>query len=141
MTVHLRPRRWDDRGGISVFFAVAIAAVIMIIGLGADGAGQLRAVSRAVNVASEAARAGGQAIDREQALLGGPKVIDPDAAQMAVDAYLHDAGATSWTMTVAPDRQHLTVTVQLTYQPIILGAFGFGPRTVTGTSTANLIAQ
>jgi len=130
----------DDHGGISAFTAVAIAAVVMLIGLAVDVSGQIRAVARADNVAAEAARAGGQALNTLKAIQGGNKELDPDAAVAAATDYLADAGATG-TVTVDPDLLHLTVTAEIVYQPAFLGAFGYPATTVSATATANVIVQ
>ena len=50
-----------DAGRVSLFLAVSMLGILAIIGMSFDGAGQLRALQRADNLAAEAARAGGQA--------------------------------------------------------------------------------
>jgi len=116
-----------------VSFALAI---YLMIGLSVDGAGKMRAVERANDIAAEAARAGGQAIDIPQAVPGNAIVIQPDRARAAALAYLADAGVTG-TAAPDPDGRHLTVTVTIPYQPIFLGFLG--PFTATGTATAQLL--
>lgn len=44
-----------DAGRVSIFLAVALIGVLAIIGMAFDGAGQLRTLQRAENLAAEAA--------------------------------------------------------------------------------------
>lgn len=138
----MRPRG-NDRGRVSIFLAIALAGILIIIGLSFDGAGHLRALQRAHNLASEAARAGGQAIDVAQAIEGGTKEIDKPAAQAAVDAYRAAAGVTGPppTFSTGPDGEPLIeVQVVITYDNVFLDLFGFADTTtVTGTATAVLL--
>ena len=131
-----------DRGSISVWMAIVVIVVVGFVGLTTDGSGQLRALSRAEHVAAEAARAGGQGIDLNKAIIGGPIVLDPQLARADAVAYLRAAGAApSSTVTVSADLRHVTVVAVITYQPQFLGAFGIGVRPVTATITADVIAQ
>ena len=116
-----------------------MVAVLAMIGLSVDGGGKVRALERADNVAAEAARAAGQAIYAPQAIEGGAKVVDPGAAVAAADAYLSDAGVNG-TVSVADDRQHVTVTVTIIYHTVFLGAIGINTLTATRSATAVLIA-
>jgi Flp pilus assembly protein TadG len=127
-----------DEGRISVFFAIALTAIIVIIGLTVDGSGRFRMMQRADNIAAEAARAGGQALDAGQAISGGAKVVDPELATSAAQAYLASTGVTG-TVQIAADRQHLTVTVTIPYRTVMLSYIGITEVTVTGRATAQLI--
>ncbi|MGW2855093.1 TadE/TadG family type IV pilus assembly protein, partial [Streptomyces sp. NPDC001215] len=69
--------RGDDRGGVTVFVAVCVIALIGIIGLAIDGGSKMRATERADYIAGEAARAGGQAIDPADAISGRAITVDP----------------------------------------------------------------
>jgi len=126
-----------DAGRISVLFAVAMVAILMVIGAAVDGGGVTNAQQRADNIAAEAARAGGQAIDATQAITGGAKVLDPVAARAAVQAYLDSAGVTGETTIIDP--QHLRVRIRLVYHSVVLGLFGHQAFTVTGEATAQLV--
>lgn len=128
----------QDAGRVSVYFAVALTALIVLIGLTVDGSGQFRALQRADNIAAEAARAGGQAIDAGLAISGGAKVVDPQQAVAAAQAYLVSAGVTG-TVEIAADRQHLTVTVTIPYNTAMLSYIGIDQVTVTGRATAQLV--
>ena len=76
-------RRDDDGGWVSLLVLVLVVAVLAMIGLSVDGGGKVRAQERADNLAAEAARAAGQALQGPQAIQGGPKVIDPQTAVTA----------------------------------------------------------
>jgi Flp pilus assembly protein TadG len=134
----LRRALGRDEGRVSVYFAIALTALIIIIGLTVDASGKFRMMQRANNIAAEAARAGGQAIDAGQAIPGGPKVVDPALAISAAQAYLTAAGATG-VVEIAADRVHLTVTVTLVYHTAMLSYIGITEVTVTGRATAQLL--
>ncbi|MEV4821837.1 pilus assembly protein TadG-related protein [Micromonospora sp. NPDC049275] len=132
-----------DHGRISIFLAVAMVGVLAIVGLSFDGAGQLRTLQRADNLAAEAARAGGQAIDRATAIEGGPTRINQPQARVAVADYLTAAGATTGHTVTFPQIAGETVVqvrVTITYRRSMLGLFGLADQvTVTGEATARAI--
>jgi hypothetical protein len=130
--------RRGDEGQISLLVLVLTIAVLAMIGLSVDGGGKIRALQRADHLAAEAARAAGQALQAPQAIQGGPKVIDPGAAVTAAHAYLAAAGVTG-TVTVWPDRQHVTITVSITYQTRFLALVGIDTLTATRHATAVLV--
>lgn len=134
----LRRARWDDRGGVAVFVAVCVIALLGIIGVAVDGGGKMRAVERADYIAGEAARAGGQAIDPAEAISGNAIVVDPQDAQAAAQAYLRSVGATG-TVSVSGDGKTLTVTVNGSYDTKFLSAVGIGSLSVTGQGKATLL--
>src|SRR5437763_7909971 len=136
MTAGQRPQCRDD-GRIALLVMVLALAVLTMIGLSVDGGGKIRALERADNLASEAARAAGQAILAPQAIQGGDKVVDPAAAVAAAQNYLAAAGVTG---TVAVDRKHVTVTVTITYNTVFLGLIGIDTLTATRQATAVLVA-
>lgn len=127
----------SDDGRISVFLAIALLGVLVIIGLSADGAGRLRTAQRADHIAAEAARAGGQAIVLPQAVTGGEKALDPARATAAAQQYLNTAGVDG-TVRVE-DGVTLVVTVTATYDTVMLGLIGIDRVTVTGRATAHLV--
>ena len=130
--------RWDDRGGITIFVAVCVVALIGIIGISVDGGSKMRATERADYIAGEAARAGGQAIDPAQAITGKAIVVDPQDAQAAAQAYLRSAGATG-SVSVSGDGKTLTVTITDTYATKFLPVVGIGSLAVTGHGEATLL--
>jgi Flp pilus assembly protein TadG len=133
-----RLRHLDDRGGVSIMVAILVPALLLLAALVIDGGGQIRALQRADNIAAQAARAAGQAIDIPAAISGGAKRIDPAAATRAATAYLTRAGATG-TVRVTADGQSVTVTAAIGYQSLLLGVLGQTSHTVTGHATARIL--
>lgn len=135
-----RPRDWwhRDEGRVSLLVAVIVPALLFLIAAVVDAGGQVRALQRANSIATQAARTAGQQVDYPQAVTGGTKVVDPQRAVIAAESYLRQAGANG-TATISPDRQHITVTAAITYQPLMLGAFGRGPVDVSGQASAELV--
>ncbi|MDA5147050.1 Tad domain-containing protein [Streptomyces sp. AD681] len=136
--VRARVHRWDDRGGVTVFVAICVIALIGIIGVAVDGGGKMRATERADHVAGEAARAGGQAIDPTTAISGESIVVKPQDAVAAARAYLHSVGATG-TVSVSADGKTLTVHTTVTYATKFLPVVGIGSMPVTGHGSATLL--
>ncbi|MEU3090715.1 TadE/TadG family type IV pilus assembly protein [Streptomyces massasporeus] len=130
--------RLDDRGGITVFVAVCVIALLGIIGVAVDGGSKMRATERADYIAGEAARAGGQAIDPAKAISGTAIVVDPQDAAAAAQAYLRSAGATG-TVSVSGDGKTLTVNVTGSYDTKFLSVVGIGSLPVTGHGKATLL--
>ncbi|WP_405654098.1 TadE/TadG family type IV pilus assembly protein [Streptomyces sp. NBC_00019] len=135
---HARHLAFDDRGGVTVFVAVCVIALIGIIGVAVDGGSRMRAIERADFLAGEAARAGGQAIDPAQAIPGEAIVVDPQDAVAAARAYLASAGATG-TVTVSGDGTTLIVDVTDAYDTTFLSVAGIGSLPVTGHGEATLL--
>ena len=132
------PQRPDDEGRIALLVIVLTVAVLAMIGLSVDGGGKIRALESADDLASEAARAAGQAIYAPEAIEGGDKVVDPAAAVAAAQNYLAAAGVTG-TVVVAADRKHVTVTVTILYNTVFLGLIGIDTLTATRHATAVLL--
>ncbi|WP_430786873.1 pilus assembly protein TadG-related protein [Actinoplanes sp. G11-F43] len=132
-----RFRRQDD-GGIALLVVGMAFAVLVMIGLAVDGGGKMRTLQNADNIAAEAARAAGQAIDLDQAAAGGEKVADPALAAAAAQQYLRSAGATG-TVSISGDRRQITVTVTGHYNTVLLAMIGYSRLTVTGHGTAQLL--
>jgi len=137
-----RLARWirRDEGGVSLLVLVLAFSVIIMIGLAVDGGGKMRALERADNIAAEAARTAGQAIALPQAVRGGAKVIDPDRAVAAAQAYLASApGVVDHEVTWSPDGRRVIITVTINYDTQLLGIIGLNQMAVTGTATAELV--
>lgn len=138
----LRRVHRSDQGSITIFVAITYPMLIALVGFGADSSAHTRATERAANIAREAARAGGQALDFTTAVPGGVKQVDPAAAIAAVDAYLITAGlppCTPASCVISPDLQHITVTVTITQPTFTLQIVGVNSFTVSGTETAALV--
>ncbi|MGG8410350.1 hypothetical protein ACM614_29245 [Streptomyces sp. 12297] len=133
-----RSRLRGDEGGIAVYTAIVVVALLGIIGLAIDGAGKLRATERADAVAMEAARAAGQAIDPGRAVTGEGLRADPQAAAAAARAYLIRAG-TRGHVALSADGTELTVTVTDTYPTAFLSVAGITSLSVSGHGSARLL--
>jgi hypothetical protein len=132
-----------ESGRVSLFLAAAMTGVLVVIGLAYDGAGQLRSLQRADDLAAEAARSGGQMIDRARAIEGGPKEIDEPSARTAVADYLAAARGVrdhQVSFPVVGGEKQIQVRVRITYRRDLLGLFGFDNTvTVTGEATARAL--
>jgi hypothetical protein len=129
-----------DAGRVSVFMAVAVTGLVAVLGVAVDATGQLRTLLRADNLAAEAARAAGQAVDVDVVAESGQHRVDPDQAVAYASEYLataaHDHASQ---VAVNGDGTAVDITVELTYQHRILGLFGMPDAVVTGRSTAILV--
>lgn len=133
----LRPDRLrGERGSLSVLMAALVPGLLLIIGLAVDGGAKVQATQRANAIAEEAARAGGQAVDRSAALAGEIR-LDVPAAVAAAQAYL-DRSDVPGTVTVI-DADTLRVTTTITEPTIFLGLIGITTMTVDGSGTADLV--
>ncbi|NUR72213.1 MAG: hypothetical protein HOU81_15475 [Hamadaea sp.] len=126
-------------GSVSVFFSIMALGWVTILVLIIAGGGRVRAYQRADNIAAEAARVAGQAIELPAAVAGDEKRIDPVRARLVALAYLRDAGATG-DVTVAEDGQSVRVTATVAYEnpsgfPFLGGKFWYA----TGAATAVLL--
>lgn len=134
--IRRRPPR--DEGRLALLAIPLTLAVLAMIGLSVDGGGKLRAIRKADNIAAEAARAAGQAIQGGQAIPGGDKVVDPVPAVQAAQSYLNAAGV-SGVVTVSQDRKQITVTVTIVYNTVFLGLIGLDTLPATRNATAVLV--
>jgi len=120
--------------------AIMLTAMILLVGLTVDGGGKMRADARADDLAEEAARAAGQAIDPTRAIPGEEIVVTRSAAQAAVDDYLsgqrdvvdHDAD-------VIDNGRSIVVSVQIRYHTVVAGFFGKSTIIVNGQGRAGLV--
>ncbi|MFJ6196710.1 hypothetical protein [Micromonospora sp. NPDC092111] len=119
--------------------------VLAIIGVAYDGAGQLRTLQRADDLAAEAARSGGQVIDRAAAIAGRPKVIDERGARTAVAHYLDDnPDVTRYAVSfpVVAGEKQIRVSVTVVYRRHMLGLIGMARTvTVSGEATARTLTD
>ncbi|MFI2373173.1 TadE/TadG family type IV pilus assembly protein [Streptomyces sp. NPDC018833] len=143
MTRHHKARRSpsgvkDDRGSISIYAAIVLVGLIVMIGIAVDGGGKMRATERADALAQEAARAGGQELDAGDAITADRIAVDPTAARAAALDYLRQAGARG-TVTVSDDGKTLTITVDGEYRTRFLPVIGVTGMSVTGHGSATLL--
>lgn len=126
-----------EAGSVTVFAAITVLGILILCGLVVDGGAKLRAVQHADRVATEAARAAGQAADGA-ALASGEVRIDRQAAVDAATRFLAAAGATG-TATVSADGTSVEVTVTASAPTVFLGLIGIPAFTVTGHGQATLV--
>jgi Flp pilus assembly protein TadG len=125
--------RDGEPGQVTAFVVVMVAALLLCVGLVADGGLLLAAKRRASNEAEQAARAGAQAVATDTYRATGVLRLDPARAQAAASAYMAATGHQG-TVRVAGDR--VAVTVQITQPMQLLGLAGIGSMTVTGRGVA-----
>ena len=130
-------RRYDERGSITVWLALASFVMIFLVGLAVDLGGHVHAHERAHDVAAQAARAGGEEVEGGAAIQGRELTISPAAARAAAQRYLDSAGVTGTVEITNGDT--ITVTVNDSYDPQFLGLIGIHRLDVSGTATARLI--
>lgn len=124
-------------GAYTLWWALGMFALAVMLGLNVDGSGLIHARQHASLVADEAARAGGQQIIRPLGMRGIAAVSDPALAEAAAQAYLalypdvHGVLIPAGPTTIA-------VVTTVIYKPKILGFIGVGPRTVTGRALITL---
>jgi len=129
-----------ERGSLSLFFVVVVTASFVMIGLAVDGGHKAQATQRAVAIADEAARAGGNALDAAAASQSGAVQVDPTAAIAAAQAYLSAAGVNG-AVTVEDGGQTLVVETTFQVQTIFLSMIGIDVMTVTGVGSADLVVD
>lgn len=137
MTADQRPHAGDE-GSATLFFAVAVVALLILAGLVADGGAKVQALQRADAVAAEAARAGGQAIDLPTAIVGDPVAVDVRSAVAAAQSYLAAAGMDG-SVHVAPADRRLTVRTTTTTDTTFLGLIGIHQLRADGAATVTLV--
>lgn len=123
----------SDEGSITPFVVVITAALLAMAGLVIDGGFALAARQDATATAEQAARAGADALARDDAQRGGPLRLNPAAARAAAEGYL---AATGHTGHAAVAGETVTVTVTVTRTTAILSAFGIDALTATSTASA-----
>ncbi|MGW3074463.1 MULTISPECIES: hypothetical protein [unclassified Kitasatospora] len=140
MVSRLRRRlsaRRSDRGAVALFVAICAAYVVLVIALVIDAGGRLRVAERTDAYALEAARVGGQQLDRAAVLQGKGFKVQEKYVRDAADAYLALYGLRAGEVEFSGDGKVVTVTVRADYRPVLLGALG--ERKVTGKGSATLV--
>lgn len=128
-----------ERGGgaVSVPMAIAVLAMIAVIGLAIDGVRAAQGRANAESIAAEAARVAGQSLDVAQ-LRRGVATVDPIRAVAAARTYLADAGVTGTATLLGPQQIQVDVTISRT--TVLLGLIGIDHTTSHGTAIAHLVA-
>ncbi len=135
--VRRRSRRWalvDDRGSIALWYAVTAIAALVMAGFVLDGGAALAARERAADLATQAARAGADALAPAslRALPGG-LAPNPAAAQAAAVRVLAAGSATG---DVSVEGGRVTVTATVHKHTVILSAVGLDDVSQTATASA-----
>jgi Flp pilus assembly protein TadG len=132
------PQR-DERGSVSVWAVLIVAAFTLVVGISVDLVGHVAAKQRASDVAAQAARIAGEQADTNTLMAGtGTITVNPQQARRAALDYIAGADMTG-TATIETGGTQLVITTTATYRPVSLTSIGIGPLTVTGTATARLI--
>lgn len=126
--------RRDERGSVTVWMIGVTVSAFSLVALLLDGGAMLRARSDAFALAGSAARVGAQQLDPDAAVEG-LTVLDPIAAERAVQDYLDGAGVTG-TAVVSGDTVSVTVTSEAELQMLRL----VGGDTVSFQATASVEA-
>ena len=112
---HLRAR-WQaghqESGSATLFLVISVVGLFALIGLVVDGGAKVRAVQRADNLAAEAGRAGGQAIDVPAAVIGNGPTLNVRAAAAAAQTYLKLHGVAG-TVSITDGGRSLAVDLSL----------------------------
>lgn len=137
--MNLRTLRRDERGSVSIWAVLIVAAFTLIVGISVDLVGQIAAKQQAADIASQAARVAGQQAEPDQLMTGGHTVtVNYSRARQAALTYIAAAGMTG-TVTAQAGGAELQVSTTAEYRPQFLSTIGVGPLTVTGTATARLV--
>jgi Flp pilus assembly protein TadG len=128
----------NERGSISLYFAITAIAALVMAGLVVDGGAALATRERAADLATQAARAGADALTPSSLRSGLPTGLtaDPANATQAADSILADGGATGQ---VTVDGDTVTVTAHLPRHTVILSAVGLTNISQTATASATAL--
>ena len=129
----LRSQDPED-GSVTAFIVIVFAALLLFTGLVGDGGSALAAQVRALDEASEAARAGAEKLDIGIFHRTGTRVLDEAAATVAAKQYLAATGD-SGTVTTTTDA--VTVTVASTHRTWLLELIGMNTMTMHAAATAH----
>lgn len=127
-----------DRGSVSIFIAISVVGLLLIVGLVADGGLKVRAVQQADALAAEAARAAGQVIDAPAAVGGTAVRVDRQGASDAAHTFLAAAGVPG-TVNISPGGQAIEVAVTITRPTAFLSLIGITQVSVTGHASVSLV--
>ena len=137
---HLRRRSTNqdgERGSVSLWAVTAALAMIMLAGLAVDLSGSVHAQQHAIDVAAQAARAGGQQLQASRAIRGDGVQTDPAMAVAAARSFL---AASDVTGTVSlRGGSTVVVTTSGTYNTKLLGIIGIRALHVSGSAESRTI--
>lgn len=125
----------QERGVVTIWLVTAAFAMTVLVGLAVDLGGQVHAKQRAQDIAAQAARAGGQALQAGPAIRGHAGVADPGPGVAAARAYLAAAPDVTGHARIT-GATTITVDTTSTYRTQFLSIIGIRALTVTGHSQA-----
>jgi Flp pilus assembly protein TadG len=126
----------DERGAITVWVAMAISILVLVIGITVDLTGQVNAQQHSFEMAQQAGRAAANQVATSQVMAGDNPTIDISAASTAAASYLTAAAVEGEVTVTGPTSLHVHVTT--VYQPRFLGSVGVGAKTVSGDTDVEL---
>lgn len=129
----LRSQEPED-GSVTAFIVIVFAALLLFTGLVGDGGAALATQVRALDEASEAARAGAEKLDIGTFHRTGTRVLDETAATVAAKQYL---AATGDSGTVSATTGAVTVTVSASHRAWLLSLIGMNTMTMRASATAH----
>jgi Flp pilus assembly protein TadG len=127
----------DEGGVVTLWLVTAAFAMTVLVGLAVDLGGQVHAKQRAQDIAAQAARVGGQALQPGPAILGEAGVSDPIRGVAAARAYLAAVDDVTGTAT-AIAATTITVDTTSTYRTQFLSIVGIRALSVTGHAEARI---
>lgn len=140
--------RHRDRGSGAIAMIIFAMLFITLAAFVVDGGRVLATRERAADLAEQAARAAAQDIDvnalRSGANLGRTAPIRIGNCRQDVTRYLRSAGVSEADIRKAScdgDARRVTVTVKITFEPVVSSLFALGNHPVTGTATAEALTQ
>lgn len=136
MRRHRTQRRGREQGSVTVFTILIASVVLVMVGLAVDVSGHIHTMQEARTVAREAARAGGQEIEKPRGVLGQGAVATPDLAAAAANSYLAAAGVDGSATVTGPYTVQVAVTT--TYPTKFLSVIGIGSLSATGTAESRI---
>lgn len=130
-----RPKRHHERGSIVPVVVLAVPTLIVLVGLVADGGGQVQTSANAQHIAASAARYATNEIAGE-VIAGGNLTINAQAATQAAQHYITTAGLEG---TAHVNGGTITVTVTDAYDTKFLNLIGINSLPAEATATAQII--
>lgn len=126
-----------ERGSVSSWLVTSTFVMILGVGIAVDLTGQVHAQQHARDVASQAARVGGQQLQGGAALRGQGAQADAHQAAVAARTYLVSTGMTG-TVTV-PGGVRVVVRAEDLYQTKFLSFIGLTSMPVSGEAEARIV--
>ncbi|WP_336657514.1 MULTISPECIES: pilus assembly protein TadG-related protein [unclassified Leucobacter] len=131
------PSDSNERGNLTLHFAIVAVALMMIVGLVVDGSGKINAGIEAEQHAANAARAAANSLSSDAVALGGRTLNSSEAVRIATDM----SAASGNTGSVQVRGDTVTVTVTQKYNTVILQAIGIRSLSATKTASARVITD